>query len=159
MKKYRVFGYSAVTLVIIAGIILAVLGALGYLSPHKPGPRGPPVIHGGVNTTGDFATLDNIKPMWGLCMSGTPKTFDGVQYHLKSVCESPTCEVIVKATYTYPDGTTDVTSKTWGDSGLYHNPPANATIIPSSAQVQVYTDSKSGTVLQNTYDISIPSRC
>jgi hypothetical protein len=159
MKRGRIFGYSAITLVIIAGIILAVLGALGYLTPRKPGPRGRPVIRGGVNMGGDFATVDNVRPMWGLCMNGTPKTFDGVQYHLQTVCESPSCQVIVKATYTYPDGSTDVTSKTWGDSGLYHNPPTDVTKIPNSAYVEIYTDSKSGMVLQNTQTISIPSSC
>lgn len=155
MERGRAFGYLGITLFIIAGIILAVLGALGYLTPKSGG--GPLVP--GTPTTATFATLDNIKPMWGLCVSGSPKTFNGVEYHLQSACEDPSCQVIVKATYTYADGTTDVTSKTWGDSGLYHNPPTDATNIPDSAQLQVYTDSVSGTVLQNTYNVQIPSNC
>jgi hypothetical protein len=155
MKKGRIFGYSAITIVILLTIILAVLGALGYLTPRKPSSPGLPVIHGGVNVKTNLSQLYDIRPMWGVCMGGSPKTFNGVQYRLQSACESPTCQVEINATYVYSDGTTDVTTRTVGDSGLYHNPPSDVFKIPTSAHVEVYANSN----LQNTYDVPISPSC
>jgi len=159
MKRSRIAGYSVLTLVVIAGIILAVLGALGYLTP-KHSPKRPMVITGG--TTGDLneVQVTNIAPMWGNCLKGGASAFDGVEYRLQSVCEAPTCEVKVDATYVYPDGSTDTTSRLLGNSGWYHNPPTNPSKIPKSASIQVSSVSTSGTVPQGSYSIDIsPPSC
>ena len=156
MKRSRIFGYSALTLIVIAGIILAVLGALGYLTPHRPsGGGGAPIIPGGANMTATIAELYDIEPMFGLCVEGKPRTFDGVKYMLRTACQVTTCEDTIVATYFYPDGTSNRTTRTVGNSGLYHNPPTNPDKIPTSAKIELYT----GANLENTYNINIPSSC
>ena len=159
MKRSRIAGYSVLTLVVIAGIILAVLGALGYITPKRPS-GGPMVITGGTTGSLNEVQVTDISPMWGNCLKGQPTTFDGVEYRLQSVCESPTCEVKVDATYVYPDGSTDMTSRLLGNSGWYHNPPTNPSKLPHSASIQVSSVSTSGTVPQGSYSISIsPPSC
>jgi hypothetical protein len=148
--------YLGIALLVIVGIILAVLGALGYLTPKHPSPKSPPAFSGG--TTGDLNTVQttDIQPMWGPCIKGGATSFDGVEYRLQTVCEAPTCSVRVDATYVYPDGTTDVTSRTFGNSGWYHNPPTNPMKLPVSATLHVFADS----VPQGTYNLAItPPSC
>jgi hypothetical protein len=150
MKK--VWRYSVITLVVIVGIILAVLGALGYLTPKSSSPSGTPTNPAIPISPGIFLT--NIQPIWGC--SGSSPTFGGLEFNLSTTCTSPTCENVITAEYKYARGV-DSEVRSVGASGWYHVPPSNSNEIPLSAKLQLTTVNNGVTKVQGSYDVNIPT--
>lgn len=153
MKRNLIFGYSFLTVTIITAIIVGVLAGLGYFIPK--GSSGGPVFPAGTNTDLTEIQLTEIKPMWGTKISGGLNSLLGVQYRAFTVCQVTACQVEIVATYLYPDGTTDVTTRTFGNSGYYHNPTNNPTKIPLSVRLDAYSISKGQRWLQSSYTVNI----
>lgn len=156
-KWGRIVSITALVVIVITGIVVGVLFAVGVLHTHKSSGTSPtPTNNSGNVINPGYVQIYNVKNMGGECVPPGPcQGSTGIGYSFQSDCfakngDIDACSTVIDFGLAYPDGTTATSTRSFdgyassgGTFELFFRDISYGTIgqtkIPSSVSLTGYS--------------------